>query len=553
MYQLEPKKKKVVQKHDKEEIEYQNMHKLQQVLVDLIRKLEILKLIAQDVSHKATLSRIGIFSNIEVNNYKPTQNVPLPDEREGYEKKFKQLRRCAYIMFDEVMEIKKYIRNLLDTVRITKKSTKDEKVDDDVFIIKKEKPKQLQIQPCITQVINLIEDDDVAILPVVEIAKPIEERFKLGPSDKLNVCCFCNIKASEPQIPFEVELCYAYSAQFKVDFVIVSQKIIQEALKNLSILKGDHCLSYELIYYLERFPNQRQAILKLLNVKLSQLQLGIDQKLLFDNQIIYFPMFESSLELINDRSLFMIVFRKFLIDIKAVNIDHQGGNFYYFMKLLLFKVTYGQFINAYNEDLDKCRMLSDFMEIILELNPLNITIGVNQMIFPEQQKNSEILLCYYNRNLNSQEQTLIKDNLQSNEGCHINSHLKKIPRLIIVFSRKKLFIPAAVGKAKHWEIPVDHLNKLEAKYFYQFLIQYMDIVIQCNIKDKKQKFFTLLFFGLRDMLSQPVISQIEEQYKKFVEYKGFLSMIEVGFVSKPKTKLKSQNKQIARLLGHFEQ
>ena len=44
-------------------------------------------------------------------------------------------------MFDEVMEIKKYIRNLLDTVRITKKSTKDEKVDDDVFIIKKEKPK----------------------------------------------------------------------------------------------------------------------------------------------------------------------------------------------------------------------------------------------------------------------------------------------------------------------------------------------------------------------------------------------------------------------------
>ena len=69
--------------------------------------------------------------------------------------------------------------------------------------------------------------------------------------------------------------------------------------------------------------------------------MGIDQKLLFDNETIYFPMFESSLELINDRSLFMIVFRKFLIDIKAVNIDHQGGNFYYFMKLLLFKVTYG--------------------------------------------------------------------------------------------------------------------------------------------------------------------------------------------------------------------
>ena len=67
----------------------------------------------------------------------------------------------------------------------------------------------------------------------------------------------------------------------------------------------------------------------------------IDKKLTYDNENIYFPMIESSLELLNDRSLFMIVFRKFLFEIKAVNIDHQGGNFYYFMKLLMFKVSHG--------------------------------------------------------------------------------------------------------------------------------------------------------------------------------------------------------------------
>lgn len=39
------------------------------------------------------------------------------------------------------MEVKKYILNLRNTMRMTKKKIKDEKIDDDVFIIKKEKPK----------------------------------------------------------------------------------------------------------------------------------------------------------------------------------------------------------------------------------------------------------------------------------------------------------------------------------------------------------------------------------------------------------------------------
>jgi len=50
----------------------------------------------------------------------------------------------------------------------------------------------------------------------------------------------------------------------------------------------------------------------------------------------------------------------------------------------------------------------------------------------------------------------LADNLDT--GCRISPKGTKESRLIIIFTKEKLHIPSIVGRLKHWEIPVEHLN-----------------------------------------------------------------------------------------------
>ncbi|CAD8189585.1 unnamed protein product [Paramecium pentaurelia] len=556
--------------HINDEI-YRTLEHLYLRLNEIVRKAEDVLDLSQSVSFQATLKRLNTASKGENYQKIPKNYFPPPSDQESFERKFKLLRRCGHILSDTMLKVRTSLVELHDATRKQKQDIVKMKKDE--YTIKHEKPFSINQQQKngtqqlkAPQTILLDEDDDIIILPKIEyvIEQPQMLSISIASDPVYYISCTCLLQNTlQQQIPEELKVCIAIESLQYYDKFYLNSNIIQEcktANRILLQLNGDsNCITKNCIFYEKVYLNMiKQPIIQL---NFAKIQRG---------EQYYFPLFSDITDLFNEQTLFLYGIYQFSRLIGRATCQ-KVGNIKYLINLLHIQSTSGLVINAFSPSLDKSQFLIDFLTAMIHLNGKEIVIGLNKLTFPECQRNPRIVLVRYTHKLSQQDKELLQQNLNDgvDGGCRINDSSCKLKRIIIIFSKEKIFIPEISRNLKHWEIPIDFLRQQCETYHYQYLIHYIDQIVKCKIQDRLPKFFTVLITLINQKTNNNNVKEFDQQiirdFDYFIKNRNYVNYFSLKTYHKItqienylQESLKSQKlfsycKDIIRLLGVEEE